>query len=1046
MSDTFRDSTVGVFINTLSRGRYLRYPDQRPGWTVPENLLVKSISSSATATVISEKRNSTIPKSSPSHEDIIEGSETPERLPEDELPLPESDRTSLSSAEKGGKEGYRVKVDMVREETIQDARSGATIVDWYDEHDQDNPKNWSLNKRLFVLALISLLTFSVYIGSAIYTPSIPGIMQRFDVSRTTATLGLSLYVIGYGVGPLIFSPLSEIPSIGRTPIYMATLLIFALLQLPTIFAPNIHTLLAMRFFAGFFGSPALATGGASIQDMFPMVKLPYALISWSMAALCGPVLGPTIGGFAAMNKTWKWPIWELFWISSAAFSVLVFWLPETYAETILLKRARRLRALTGNPNLFSESEIKQSQMKTSEVLFEALLRPIQLMFEPAVLYANIYIGLAYAIFYLWFEAFPLVYNDIYHFNLGLSGLPFLGLMVSGVITSLGYIAWNYYRVEPEYRRTGKIVPESRLGVALFASAFIPLSLFMFGWTSKASIHWIVPTIGAALYLPGLFLLFQSVLVYLPSSYPKHAASILAGNDLFRSTVAGCFPLFGTPLYHRLTIGGGCSMLAGISIALIPGLWILYKWYNTLRRFPKRHSKPIFAMTDIFRDSTVGLIINSLSKGRLLPFADQRRGWLPPAHFQSPPTSSISSDETTIKRPENILAETVPTVAAPDEVMVVDRNSRDLPLPPIPLLPSRKSDSVVIEVVSESVLEKNFDPNLVTWYNDNDQDNPQHWSLGKRILVLIWISLLTFSIYIGSAIYTPSIPGVTEHFDVSLTTATLGLSLYVIGYGIGPIIFSPLSELPSVGRTPVYMATLFVFAILQIPTIYAPNIHTLLAMRFWAGFVGSPALATGGASIQDMCVTSTIYPKNTHFRCAAVCGPVLGPVIGGFAAQNKNWRWPLFELLWMSSFTFLVLVFWLPETNAETILLKRARRLRALTGNPNIYSDSELKQAHMTGSDVVFETLLRPFQLMMEPAVFYVNVYLALAYAIFYLWFEAFPLVYDGIYHFKLGQSGLPFIGLIVTCILTSIGFNGTRVAHWGVTRGICIYTNIPFYV
>lgn len=92
-------------------------------------------------------------------------------------------------------------------------------------------------------------------------------MERFDVSRTTATLGLSLYVIGYGVGPLIFSPLSEIPSIGRTPIYMATLLIFALLQLPTIFAPNIHTLLAMRFFAGFFGSPALATGGASIQDM-----------------------------------------------------------------------------------------------------------------------------------------------------------------------------------------------------------------------------------------------------------------------------------------------------------------------------------------------------------------------------------------------------------------------------------------------------------------------------------------------------------------------------------------------------------------------------------------------------------------------------------------------------------------------------------------------------------------------------------------------------------------------------------------------------------
>ncbi|KAH9477538.1 Caffeine resistance protein 5 [Psilocybe cubensis] len=582
MSDTFRDSTVGVFINILSGGRYLPYPDQRPGWTVPESFLVNTASSSATATFVSEKRDPTVPTRKPSREDITEESQTPARLSEDGPPVPESRRTSLSYAEKGGKGRYSVNVNMVREETIQDTHSGTVIVDWYNDHDPDNPKNWSLNKRLFVLGLISLLTFSVYIGSAIYTPSIPGIMEHFDVSKTTATLGLSLYVIGYGIGPLIFSPLSEIPSIGRTPIYMATLLIFALLQLPTIFAPNIQTLLAMRFFAGFFGSPALATGGASIQDMFPMVKLPYALISWAIAALCGPVLGPTIGGFAAMKETWRWPIWELFWIASAAFAILVFWLPETYAETILLKRARRLRALTGNPNLFSESEIKQSQMKTSEVLFEALLRPIQLMFEPAVLYANIYIGLAYAIFYLWFEAFPLVYNDIYHFNLGLSGLPFLGLMVSGIITSLGYVAWNYYRVEPEYRRTGKIIPESRLGVALFASAFIPLSLFMFGWTSRASIHWIVPTIGAALYLPGLFLLFQSVLVYLPSSYPKYAASILAGNDLFRSTVAGCFPLFGTPLYHRLTIGGGCSMLAGLSIALIPGLWILYKYGDRLR--------------------------------------------------------------------------------------------------------------------------------------------------------------------------------------------------------------------------------------------------------------------------------------------------------------------------------------------------------------------------------------------------------------------------------------------------------------------------------
>ncbi|PPQ94235.1 hypothetical protein CVT25_006661 [Psilocybe cyanescens] len=576
MLDTFRDSTVGLFINAISRGHFLPFPDQRPGWRLPANLQLSKAISSSSDTIVMEKRESTVAEFQ--SEDILKETPDSTRTSTDGLQFPESNRKSLSSVEKGG---ASVRVDMSREDTIEEAVSG-TIVDWYDETDQDNPQNWSLNKRIFVLGLVSLLTFSVYIGSAIYTPSIPGIIEHFNVSKTTATLGLSLYVIGYGVGPLIFSPLSEVPSIGRTPVYMATLLIFVLLQLPTIYAPNIQTLLAMRFFAGFFGSPALATGGASIQDMFPIVKLPYALIAWSVAALCGPVLGPTIGGFAAQNKNWKWPIYELSWIGAAAFVILMFWLPETNAETILLKRARRLRTLTGNPNLYSESEIKQSQMKSSDVLFEALLRPFQLMIEPAVLYANIYLGLAYAIFYLWFEAFPLVYNDIYHFKLGLSGLPFMGLLVTCFFASSAYVCWNYYRVEPEFKRTGYIVPESRLAVALVASGFIPASLLIFGWSSRENVHWMVPTIGAALYLPGLFLLFQSILVYLPSSYPRYAASILAGNDLFRSTVAGCFPLFGTPLYKRLTIGGGCTLLAGLSIALIPGLFILYKYGGRLR--------------------------------------------------------------------------------------------------------------------------------------------------------------------------------------------------------------------------------------------------------------------------------------------------------------------------------------------------------------------------------------------------------------------------------------------------------------------------------
>jgi len=166
-----------------------------------------------------------------------------------------------------------------------------------------------------------------------------------------------------------------------------------------------------------------------------------------------------------------------------------------------------------------------------------------------------------AVFYLWFEAFPLVFIDIYHFNLSLSGLPFLAFIVTGVITvslvlicyyllrsfSLvtqytAYCLYQKFHILPRYVKAGgNVAPEIRLEIGLIGSIFIPTSVLIFGFTSKASIHWIFPVIGAALYLPGIFLNFQSIVLYITMAYPCHSASVLAGNGLFRSAMACVFP-------------------------------------------------------------------------------------------------------------------------------------------------------------------------------------------------------------------------------------------------------------------------------------------------------------------------------------------------------------------------------------------------------------------------------------------------------------------------------------------------------------------------
>lgn len=75
---------------------------------------------------------------------------------------------------------------------------------------------------------------------------------------------------------------------GRNPIYLGTLLVFVALQAPTALSVNFGMLCAFRFITGFFGSPVLATGGATLSDIWRPAKRAYAMSIWGIAAICGP--------------------------------------------------------------------------------------------------------------------------------------------------------------------------------------------------------------------------------------------------------------------------------------------------------------------------------------------------------------------------------------------------------------------------------------------------------------------------------------------------------------------------------------------------------------------------------------------------------------------------------------------------------------------------------------------------------------------------------------------------------------------------------------
>ena len=193
----------------------------------------------------------------------------------------------------------------------------------------------------------------------------------------------------------------------------------------------------------------------------------------------------------------------------------------------------------------------------------------------------------------------------------------------------------------------------------------------------------------------------------------------------------------------------------------------------------------------------------------------------------------------------------------------------------------------------------------------------------------------------------------------------------------------MSEVPRLGRNIPYFVSFSLFIIITAITSRVSNFPGLVILRFIQGFLGGPVLATGGASAADILSFPKIPYGLTFWGCAAFAGPALGPLLAGFSVTESSWRWSMYELLILCSFTWILLFFCLPETNADFILLKRAERLRRSTGNQNLRSESEVKQGNLKFLRLLAGYLTTPFLVtVQDPSIAFINLYTGLIYGIF----------------------------------------------------------------
>lgn len=261
------------------------------------------------------------------------------------------------------------------------------VVEWI-PNDPRNPMTWGNTRKWVNTIAMALATLAVAFCSSAYSGGMFQVMMELRASQTLTTAGMSLFVLGFALGPLLWAPISEL--YGRQVVFLGTFAAFTAFNAGAGGSQNIQTLLILRFFGGAFGSSPLTNAGGVVADMFTAKERGLAMAIFSVAPFMGPVIGPIVSGFLGMKEGWRWVEGLMAIFSGVVGIFCVFVVPESYAPVLLSKRAAALSKHTGKVYL-SRGDIEQGKLTVTEAFSTSLQRPWLLLFcEPIVLILSIY--------------------------------------------------------------------------------------------------------------------------------------------------------------------------------------------------------------------------------------------------------------------------------------------------------------------------------------------------------------------------------------------------------------------------------------------------------------------------------------------------------------------------------------------------------------------------------------------------------------------------------------------------------------------------------
>lgn len=173
----------------------------------------------------------------------------------------------------------------------------------FSHNDPENPKNWSSARKCMVTSVAILLVVNATLASSAPSAVLPSIAKGFQISEEEAGLTVTMFLITYAGGPLLWAPLSE--HFGRRWIFFGTFFGYLVFNFLCAFTTNFAGLLVGRFFTGVCASSTIANTPGLIVDVWEPLERGIAMALFSMTVFCGPAIGPIIAGFLQSTEDWR---------------------------------------------------------------------------------------------------------------------------------------------------------------------------------------------------------------------------------------------------------------------------------------------------------------------------------------------------------------------------------------------------------------------------------------------------------------------------------------------------------------------------------------------------------------------------------------------------------------------------------------------------------------------------------------------------------------------------------------------------------------------